>query len=262
DRRLVHERARDRHALPLAARQLVGAVVHAVRELHALQRALGAPLALRARDAGVHERELDVRERVRARQEVERLEHEADPAVPHARELVVLHARHELAVQPVLAGAGRIETADEVHQRRLPRARRAHDRDVLVAADSDVHAAERVDDFAAHVVVARDAARDDDPFLAPGRAGDAGDGLPFGGGAAPGLARVSVHVFTGGLVESFFGAGCSRTVVPSFSSRIAWKLPETMFSPSCRPLSTSKYSSPAIPIFTGRNATLLSFPIT
>ena len=49
DGRIVHERARDGDALPLTARELVRPVVHALAELHALERFLGAALALVAR---------------------------------------------------------------------------------------------------------------------------------------------------------------------------------------------------------------------
>src|SRR5439155_873971 len=45
----------------------------------------------------------------------------------------------------------------------------------------------------------------------------------------------------------------ARTRAPSFRSRIAWYGPATIVSPSFRPSSTSKYSSPAMPTFTGRN---------
>ena len=110
--------------------------------------------ALLALHAGVDQRQLDVVQRVGARQQIERLEDEADLLVAHPRELAVVHRRHELAVQPVLAVVGRIEAADHVHQRRLARARRAHDRDVLAALHGEIDAAQRVNHLGAHLIVA------------------------------------------------------------------------------------------------------------
>src|ERR1051325_5278510 len=113
------ERARDRDAVALAARQLVRLVVHAIGEPHALERTcrLLAPHA--RRHAGIDQRQLDVVQRVGAGQQVERLKHEADFLVANARQLVVLEVAHLLAVQPVLAARRRVETADQVHERRF-----------------------------------------------------------------------------------------------------------------------------------------------
>src|SRR5438094_849078 len=79
----------DRHALALPARQLVGAVLHAILEPHQRERLLGAPAPLLVLEAGVYERQLDVVQRVGARQQIERLEHEADLLVANPRQLVV-----------------------------------------------------------------------------------------------------------------------------------------------------------------------------
>ena len=37
NRRMIHQRARHRHALPLAARKLAGLVIHALRQIHFAQ---------------------------------------------------------------------------------------------------------------------------------------------------------------------------------------------------------------------------------
>ena len=81
DRRLGHQRARDRDALLLAARQLVGMMLGRFSRPDRGQRRHRPPPALRRRDAAVvrvQQRQLDVLERRRARQQVEALEHEAD----------------------------------------------------------------------------------------------------------------------------------------------------------------------------------------
>ncbi len=79
-----------------------------------------------------------------AGQQVEGLEDEADFLVADARQLVVVEFADQLAVEPVLALGRRIEAADQVHQRRLAGARRAHDGDVLVVPDAEIDAAQRV----------------------------------------------------------------------------------------------------------------------
>src|SRR5215212_6872994 len=84
DRGAVDERPGDRDALPLAAGELVRAVPDALAELHPLERLRGAPAPLVGRHAGVDERELDVVQCGRPRQQVERLEYEADLLVPDA----------------------------------------------------------------------------------------------------------------------------------------------------------------------------------
>src|SRR5687768_2297807 len=102
--RVVHQRARDGDALSLSAGELVWPVSDSISELDALERGDGALLSLVGRNAGVHERKLDVVKRRRARQQVERLEHKTDLAIPDACQLVVRHRRHEIAAQPVLTG--------------------------------------------------------------------------------------------------------------------------------------------------------------
>ena len=88
------------------------------------------------RHAGVDERQLDVVQGAGARQQVEGLEDEADLAVADRRQLVVVHLRDDLAAEHVGALARRVEAADQVHQRRLARARGSHDGHVLALARS------------------------------------------------------------------------------------------------------------------------------
>jgi len=72
-------------------------------------------------------------QRCRPGQEVERLEDETDLLVADRGELVVVEVGDLGLVQPVGAERGRVETPEEVHEGRLPRARRSHDGDELVA---------------------------------------------------------------------------------------------------------------------------------
>ena len=87
-----------------------GIVVVALAEADGLQRLHRAlvPLGgLHLAAAVVEQRQLDVVERRRAREQVEALEHEPDLPVADHRELVLRHPRHVLAVEDVLPLVGR-----------------------------------------------------------------------------------------------------------------------------------------------------------
>ncbi len=79
----------------------------------------------------------------------------------------------------------------------------------------------RAHDFAAHVVLALDAARHDDPLRVGRRAGRATNDLPLGGFAERCFYGVVAHDLVPG-VGFFASTLVSRTSAPSFSSRIAW----------------------------------------
>jgi hypothetical protein len=73
-------------------------------------------------------------------------------SVADAGQLVVVHPADFLAVEEVGAPAGRVEAANQVHQRRLARPRRAHDRHVFALLDLDADPAQGVDLLVAHRV--------------------------------------------------------------------------------------------------------------
>src|SRR5690606_9469795 len=64
-------------------------------------------------------------------------------------------------VEQVAAAAGRVQAADDVHQRGLPRAGRADQRHVLVAADVEVDTGQRQHFLVAHLVAPDDVAQRD-----------------------------------------------------------------------------------------------------
>jgi len=97
-----------------------------------------------------------------AGEQVEGLEDEADLLVADAGELVIVERGDVVAVEPVAAAGGRVEASDEVHQGGFAGAGGAHDGDVLVVADAQVDAAERVDLLVAHLVGLPEIAGDDD----------------------------------------------------------------------------------------------------
>ena len=118
--------------------------------------------------AVIDQRQLDVVQRGGARQQVEGLEDEADLLVADARQLVVVQLADQLAVEPVAALGGRVQAADQVHQRGLAGAGRAHDGHVLVVLDAQGDAAQRLHLLLrAHVVGAPQIL--DDDHVAVGR---------------------------------------------------------------------------------------------
>ena len=146
DRRLVDQRACDGHALLLAAGQFVRAVARAFGQAdrgQCLPCALGA---LARRHLRVTQRHGHVLQRGHARQQVEALEHEADLLAAQDRQLFGVQRGHVDAVAQVAAVGGRVQAADQVHQRGLARAGRPHDGDEVAAIHAHVHAFQR-DDF-------------------------------------------------------------------------------------------------------------------
>ena len=96
-------------------------------------RARSRPLA--TTDALVEQRGRDVVERGRARQQVVRLEDEADGPAAEPGEPVVVEVGDRGAGQLVGAGGRSVEAAQDVHHRALARAGRADDRDELAGLD-------------------------------------------------------------------------------------------------------------------------------
>src|SRR5881394_744371 len=162
DRGPRDERARDRDPLPLAARELVRQVIAAVREAHAREHALGLGLALGEAQAAIDQRLHHVLERRCARQQVEVLEDEADLLVADVGERILVEPAHVVAVQHVATRSGRVETADDVHQRRLARARGADEHDVLVVVELQIQLVDRLDELLAHRIVLADRGQLDD----------------------------------------------------------------------------------------------------
>ena len=119
-------------------------MVGAGLEAEVLQR-LRYPLGtLLGRDAGEHQRQGDVFGGGEPRHEVKALEHEADARAAH-RGLLVGRQRGDVAAfEPVVAGVGAVEQAEEVEQGGFARAGRAHHRDVLAGLDAQRDVAQRM----------------------------------------------------------------------------------------------------------------------
>src|ERR1051325_2868541 len=158
---IVDQRAGDGNALALAAGKFVGFVMDAVGQPDAGERVEGDLPAAIGRQAGIDQRELDIAQRVRARQQVERLKDEADFLIANLGEVVVIHLADLNAVEFVLAGSGRIQAADQVHQGGFARTGRSHDREVLAPGDFEGDLPQSVNGFRSHLVAAGDVLKAD-----------------------------------------------------------------------------------------------------
>ena len=143
DGRARDERARHGDALLLAARHLGGRCVAAIAEPDGVDERV-EPLAIGASAADA-QRQGDVLLRGQDGQQVVGLEDEADLAAAQQREVAVVEAVEARAgdLDPALGRP--VEAGEDVQQRRLARARRAHDRGEAAAVERDVDAAQRLD---------------------------------------------------------------------------------------------------------------------
>src|SRR5216683_508639 len=144
DRGVVHERARDSDALLLSAGKLVRIVLFAAMQSHHFEQFRGAPLAL-ACPGGVEQRQFDVLERGRAREQIKTLEDEADAAAADCGEFLLTERGDVNAFERIMPAGRPIETSEDIHQGRLTRPRGAHYRDHLPPFDGQADAAQRPD---------------------------------------------------------------------------------------------------------------------
>ena len=105
-----------------------------------LQGRLHVLLAAGAREIREQQRQLDIALRREHRHEVVELEHEADVPRAPLRKLAVGELVDALAGDHDLAFVRTVEPADEIEQRRLAGARRAHQRDELARLDLEIQA--------------------------------------------------------------------------------------------------------------------------
>ena len=168
DRGLHDEGSGDGHPLALPARELARPVGDPRPEVHHVEGAPGDGQPLFLGHPGVDERQLHVVERGGAGQQVEGLEDEADLAVAHRGQLVVVHLRDHLAAQHVGAPAGGVEAAHDVHEGGLAGAGGAHHRHVLAPIDGEGDPAQGVDLLPAHDVRAPEVLGPDEGALGRG----------------------------------------------------------------------------------------------
>ena len=127
------QRAGDRDALLLAARQLGGPVRQAVAQADGVDHRV-EPLVVDG-GAGERQRERDVLPRGQHRDEVVRLEDEAELVAPQRREPLVVEVRELLAGDDDRARRRAVESGEQVHQRGLAGPGGPHDRGELAGRE-------------------------------------------------------------------------------------------------------------------------------
>ena len=133
--RVEHERAGQRDALLLAARELARQAVGHALQAHHVERARDALSLLGFRDAAHRQRVGDVLPDGEVREQRVVLEHHAEVA------LVRRGSRDRLAVEHDVAGGRRLEAGEHHQRRRLARARRTEQGEELAALDVQVELA-------------------------------------------------------------------------------------------------------------------------
>ncbi len=160
--RLRDQRSGDGHPLLLSARQLGRPMGAAVVQAHGADH-LVEPLLVRLAP-GDGERQHDVLLRREHRQQVEELEDEPEPVAAQLGEVGVVEGAEVGAGQHHRARGRAIEAGEDVHERRLARARRAHDRREAAAVERDADPVERVDGGVPLAVAASQVHRGHDRF--------------------------------------------------------------------------------------------------
>src|SRR5262249_19156203 len=104
----------DGNTLAFTAGETLRNVFFAMREPHARERLSSPPAALAKADTGVAKRKRDVVDRVRPRQEVERLEHEPHERVAQGRELRIGEAGDIVTGEPDAPGRRCVQATELV----------------------------------------------------------------------------------------------------------------------------------------------------
>src|SRR5215472_17487804 len=145
DRRVGDHRAGHRHPLLLAAGHLRRLVAEPANQPDRFQRRDRAAPAVPCPKPRIDQRQLHVVQGGAAGDEVEALEHKTDLAVADLGQLPGVERRDVHPVEQVPAAAGQVQAAEDVHQRALARARRAHDGHVFAALHRQRDAGQRRD---------------------------------------------------------------------------------------------------------------------
>ena len=141
---LVDQRSRNRHALALSARKLIGALVVLPRQSHAVESLFRTFDALGFTYARDCQRELDVAQHRLVRYQVVALENEAYAVVAVHVPIAVAELAGADAVYAHVARSVLVESADDVEHRGLAASAGTEYRHELVFAEIQRHALERV----------------------------------------------------------------------------------------------------------------------
>ncbi|GEM_PF-5404282 len=127
-------------------------MVETVTELQLVEQFGGAGMAFGGRQARIDRRNFDVFLRGRCRDQVIALEDEAEGSAPQCCQRVGIECRYILAVEQILSAARAVETAQNVHQRRLAGAGCAHDRNEFASLNIERNAVQHLNGKIAVVI--------------------------------------------------------------------------------------------------------------
>ena len=133
------DRPGDGHPLLLAAGEFARGVFLPAGKPHLGKGRARRGVTLGGRCAPVDERQFDVFERARARQQVESLEDKAQAVAPQQRPLLAVELFDRKSLEPVTAAGGRVQAAKDVHGRGFARTARPHDGHELARVDDQVN---------------------------------------------------------------------------------------------------------------------------
>ncbi len=168
--RVERDGAGDRHALLLASRQVTGPVVHPVAEVDLLEQLLRLAACLPARDAAAAERDDDVVASREARDEVERLEDDADGVASVLGERLAAQRRHLRVADHDRPRRRAQDRRERGQERRLAAAARAEQEHELAVGEGQAHLVDRAHGVAAARVLDREVADLDVGHQAPANA--------------------------------------------------------------------------------------------
>ena len=155
--RIVNQGPGDRHALHLAAAELVGFLFHLVREADLLQGFRRPAPAFLPADAGQGQRQLHVGQHRLVRDQVIALEHKAHGVVPVGVPFPFRELLRGLPPDDQVPGGIPVQAADDVQQRGLAAAGGPQDRGELAPAEGQVDPPERRHGHAAGNIILCDA---------------------------------------------------------------------------------------------------------
>src|SRR5215471_10303449 len=144
--RIIHHRARNDDALPLASGELIRPMMAPVGEPDPIERPFGSASPLVATSARVNKGQFDIFQRAGPRQKRRDLKDETDILAPDGRADVFVQLYNFSPVQRIFAAVRTLQKAQEIHQGRLSRTRAAADGNKFAALDRERHVGYRPND--------------------------------------------------------------------------------------------------------------------
>jgi hypothetical protein len=139
---LINQGTSNGHALLLAAGNLVWTRAMVFAQSHFLQHYVGLQQTLGARYATIDKRQRDVVFKIGARQQIESLKHKTDYLIAQAGQFIAALVLNIASIQKIVAAAGHIEAAKDIHKGGFAGTGRSHDRDKLAGHYRDRHISE------------------------------------------------------------------------------------------------------------------------